>query len=342
MWVRYRLILLLAMGWQAGACSAGSINSIVELPIPKKSVLPSFVRPDVNAEFKAYEYVSGKGGAELRVPFRMHRPDRERSAQENFPLLIWMHGAGESGTDNVSHLRWLELLLESRQARENLFVLAVQLPKAKTVNTDLAAAHGPEEWGGIVAEIGKHAIEVLPIDRNRVYLSGLSMGGNHCWTMAAEEPTFFAAISPMASSGASELGRAKLTDVPIWVFHNADDPSIPIYDVRETVNSIRGLGGNISLTETSSRSGLQKHNCWTVAFTEYGLSDWLMAQRQGDDSPPPGRILMRTKFANLTRAIENYDIWGPRALPVLLVLLLAWAIRREIRAKASIAKKIHT
>ena len=112
-----------------------------------------------------------------------------------------------------------------------------------------------------------------------MYLTGLSSGGNGCWEMAMCWPQLFAAVAPLASGGGDRSRAATLTNIPIWVFHNHNDTSIPPDGDRETVAVVKAAGGNmIQLTLTG---GPQNHDSWTEAFRIHGLMAWILETAGG-------------------------------------------------------------
>jgi predicted peptidase len=129
----------------------------------------------------------------------------------------------------------------------------------------------------VVTAILEKTLRDYAIDPTRVYLTGLSGGGSGCWQLVLRHPKYFAAVAPLASKGVQSAQLDKLKKIPIWAFHSDEDAGPPIRFVRDTVTAIREAGGNAHLTEIESK----EHDCWTRAFNDYHLLDWLLAQRRG-------------------------------------------------------------
>jgi len=109
------------------------------------------------------------------------------------------------------------------------------------------------------------------VDRDRVYLTGLSMGGFGTWALAAAHPERFAAIVPICGGGnPADAGRLK--DLPIWVFHGAKDRAVPLERSEVMVNAIRKAGGSPKFTVYPEAG----HDSWTGAYTDPELYKWLL------------------------------------------------------------------
>ena len=240
---------------------------------------------------------------------------------KRYPLLIWTCGYGERGNDNLGQLMHLDHVFPDKANLEqyDFFVLAMQTPVGEPPWFRRPGPSLPDEPATVLMEIARNLQTKYPIDRDRLYLSGVSAGGGACWEIGMRYPKQFAAMVPMASPGAdmSDIDRlSKLAAVPIWVFHCRDDPAIPISGDRETVDAIRHLGGNISLTEIEGAS----HDCWTTAFRDYGAMEWMLANARGQKGVPPG--------------IRPWKWWNYGAIAV--VPLLVWLIVRSERRRRSV------
>ena len=125
----------------------------------------------------------------------------------------------------------------------------------------------------VVADLLEKTMREQPVDPDRVYLLGISSGGNACWDLASRHPDWFAAIVPI-SPGCGDLSQAaKLAATPIWVFQDYGDR--PEATVR-MVEAIEAAGGNIHLT--MPRTG--DHDTWTLALRGYDVVNWMLEQRR--------------------------------------------------------------
>ncbi|SDS45793.1 Alpha/beta hydrolase family protein [Microlunatus soli] len=196
------------------------------------------------------------------LAYLLHRPD---GGSEPLPLVIFLHGAGERGDD-------LELVAvhgpprQVSQGQELPFVMAAPQCPADTRWED-----HQESLFGLIDEL----VATLPIDPDRVCLTGLSMGGSGTWSLAARQPGRFAAIAPICGRG-DPATADRLTGLPIWAFHNTDDPIVPIAGTTGIVEAIEAAGGDIRATINP----VGGHDAWTAAYDDRSLYDWLLDHRR--------------------------------------------------------------
>ncbi len=114
-------------------------------------------------------------------------------------------------------------------------------------------------------------IASLPVDIDRVYLTGLSMGGFATWGWAVETPERFAAIAPICG-GWDPVDAPKLKKLPIWAFHGADDDVIDITDGQDMVDAVQAAGGNVKFTIYPDGG----HDVWTETYANPALYEWLL------------------------------------------------------------------
>jgi len=203
---------------------------------------------------------------------------------QRYPLVLFLHGAGERGSDNASQLKYLPAWLAEPAWRQQFpcFVIAPQCraehrwsafnwsdkkssPLAAEPTTDLAAAIAALE----------QVCASEPIDPDRIYLTGLSMGGYGSWELAARMPERFAAVVPICGGG-DEAQAAKLVNLPIWCFHGGADRVVPVERSQAMIAAIEAAGGRPKYTEFPGVG----HDSWTPAYRDSGLLEWLFAQRR--------------------------------------------------------------
>lgn len=254
------------------------------LLIGQATDLASFFEPH------EYRYTGGNYHNEA-FQYRLFKPSPLKPAKR-YPLLLWLHGHGESGSDSRTSLRWLELAIDdtSHLNKYPLFILVVQCPSA---NPDWFHHFGgaSSEWDNdmitIAVEILHKTMQEYPVDQERIYLAGISSGGNGCWETAMRYPDLFAAVVPMSSGGGDVSRAAMVKSIPIWAFHNLDDDAAPPDKDKVTVAAVNHSGGNAYLT--FPRSPDYKHDSWTAAFRKYNIIGWMLAQRRGGLCwQPPG------------------------------------------------------
>lgn len=218
-------------------------------------------------------------------PYRLLRP-RPYDPTRRYPLVLFLHGAGERGADNLQSLKWFVRLFAEPDvmARHPCFVIAPQCP-------------ADQKWADVDWSLPQHAlpahmaeplvqalamVEALradyAIDPLRQYAAGLSMGGYGVWDLLARRPRQFAAAVPICG-GADEATAPVLAPIPLWVFHGAKDDAVPVARSRNMVAALRQAGGNPKYTEYPELG----HNSWTPAAEDPGLLPWLFAQRAGGE-----------------------------------------------------------
>lgn len=204
--------------------------------------------------------------------------------QEKLPILLWLHGAGESGSDNLKHLRWFDRIFLDlgHLDKYQFFVLAIQNPTEnpfwfRSTRAWAKRKSTKDDMGEVAIDVLRSVMKKYPIDPNRVYVAGISEGGSSCWEIMARHPDLFAAGMPMAGPPIDKLTLHKLTKIPIWSFNNDNDHLSPVESVREAVDEINQLGGIAALTSDDGTV----HDCWTAAFQNHKSIEWMLDQRRG-------------------------------------------------------------
>ena len=232
-----------------------------------------------------YRYTGGRYEQEL-FRYRLFKP-RSMKPGEHYPLLLWLHGMGEAGSENWRSIRHLDLLFGdlAHMEKYRFFVLIVQCPRNNPSWFRSSAA--ADDMLTVVAEILRKTIGDYSVDQDRVYLAGVSSGGNGCWEIAMRHPDLFAAVVPMGSGGGDLSRAANLVNIPIWAFHSLEDKSTPPVGTQQMAAAVMRAGGNICLTLPPKSA----HDCWSEAFRKYDVMGWMLAQRRGPhiiDWTPPG------------------------------------------------------
>jgi lysophospholipase L1-like esterase/predicted esterase len=205
---------------------------------------------------------------------------------EQYPLVLFLHGAGERGRDNELQLRHFpeRMVTDEYRKRYNCFVLAPQCPKdeywvyvdwSDERSTPFAATPTSSMLGAIAAL--EKVVSDHPVDLDRIYLTGLSMGGYGTWDLATRHPGWFSAAAPICGGG-DERMVAKLAGLPFSVWHGAADRVVPAGRSRTMVEALRELDA-ITNVEYHELEGVG-HNSWTQAYGENGCLDWLFEQRR--------------------------------------------------------------
>jgi len=274
-----------------------------------------------------YRYTGGEYQDEL-FHYRLFVPATS-APDERMPLIVWLHGAGEVGPENIVHLLWLDDLIFSppwNRERFPFFLLAVQCPLSNGQWTRTNGQAG-DDMINVVQQILEKTLQDYPVDRRRVYLAGISSGGSGSWQLATRYPDYFAAVAPIASAGVSGDTIDNLVDIPVWAFHCTRDTVTPIEYVSTTVKALNRAGGTAHLTEVDATS----HDCWNPAFADYHLLDWLLTQRRDEVSPAPGTIFVSGHLKNFARDWKWWQIVVQIGLPAMLILAMWHAVRGRRR-----------
>lgn len=185
---------------------------------------------------------------------------KDYSEDKSFPLLLFLHGAGERGNDlNLVPKHGLPKLIE--EGKDFPFVVvSPQCPINKKWNTNALIA--------LIDEIvSKHKI-----DEDRIYVTGLSMGGNGTWRLATEIGDRLAAIIPICGWG-EPFDVCSLGNLPVWAFHGAKDLIVPVSSSQVLVNRLNYCKGNAKIT-IYPESG---HDSWTETYNNPEIYEWLLS-----------------------------------------------------------------
>ena len=198
-----------------------------------------------------------------------------------YPLVVFLHGAGERGRDNEKQLKYLPTWMAEPALRERhpCFLLAPQCREdERWVDISWAdkksTPQGPPTTDMLAVIAALNAvITAEPVDPGRIYLTGLSMGGYGSWDLAARQPERFAALLPICGGG-DEATAPRLAKLPIWCFHGDADKVVPVERSRTMIAAVRAAGGDPKYSELPGVG----HDSWTPAYRDPAVLDWLFAQ----------------------------------------------------------------
>ena len=216
------------------------------------------------------------------LPYRLMLPD-DYNEKESYPLILFLHGAGERGTDNVTQMKNVFQKISTKN--RGAILIAPQCdPENQWVDTPWA--EGPystdevpesNELQAVMALI-EYIQENYSVDKTRIYATGLSMGAFGVWDLMVRHNDVFAAGVACCGGGDPSKGEL-LKDTPMFVFHGDADPTVPVAGSRDTVNAILEAGGEVVFYKEYPN---YQHGIWDIAFEEVGLFDQLLEYRLSD------------------------------------------------------------
>ncbi len=232
------------------------VSIMVLVAIPALAAEPRASLVQQEKHFEAQITVTAK------IDYLLFLPPGYEKSKQRWPLILFLHGSGESGT-NLAKVKTEGLPKIVESMPDFPFILVSPQSAGRGWNSDTLNA------------LLNDVIHKCRVDKHRIYLTGLSMGGSGTWMLAAAHPERFAAIVPICGSG-NPADATKLAALPIWVFHGAKDGTVPVQRSRDMVEAIKAAGGNVKFTEYPEA----KHNSWTETYNNPELYKWLLAQKR--------------------------------------------------------------
>ncbi len=239
---------------------------------------------------------------------------------QNWPVILFLHGLGETGTDNEAQLDnrangAMDLVDGTNLALSPSFMVAPQTPVSN--------------WGDAVrqsqlTDILNDLEAEFAIDPDRIYVTGLSMGGNGTWATVATAPGRYAAAVPLCG-WANQASAPSLIQLPIWNFHAANDPTVGVAGSRNMIAALRAAGGDPIYTEYATGG----HGIWNVTYALPQLFTWLSSQRRGGAGNLPAAPFLRIEEPTieplwLTAASDPLDLAGTLASAGTGVTSIVW------------------
>ncbi|HZZ42957.1 MAG TPA: dienelactone hydrolase family protein [Tepidisphaeraceae bacterium] len=195
--------------------------------------------------------------------------DYDQDPSRKWPLILFLHGAGERG-DDLNKLKSWGIPLLCEQGKNTSFIAICPLCPAR------------ESWLPMsLNELLDHITTQYRIDPDRIYVTGASMGGNGTWNFAQQYPDRIAAIAPVCGGG-DPNDVASLKNLPIWIFHGQKDPVVPFRREQAMIDALSPLHGRMRLTIYPGIG----HECWNAAYATPDLIPWLLQQRRGQPLQP--------------------------------------------------------
>jgi predicted esterase len=232
------------------------------------------------------------------IPYRLFVPDNY-DTQKSYPIILTLHGLGECGTDNEIHIElnhiatcWAD---SAFQQKHPCFVVSPQCPVSFNWTTESVKFS--------VSEIMDSLISNYNIDTNRIYITGLSLGGNGTWDYLISNPDLYAAAIPVCGWHDSSLVKS-IKHIPIWNHHGASDPTVNVTNARQMISAYENLNLPVVYTNCNeficnTMSAEKKyrlisdevdyiyseyngvgHNAWDYAYTDTSVLEWLLSKRR--------------------------------------------------------------
>ncbi len=210
----------------------------------------------------------------VRAKYWLYLPPGYRQGKAKWPLILFLHGAGERGDDlsQVAIHGPPKLVAKKGQALP-FVIVSPQCPKDEWWNNKLQTATLESLLDDVVSR--------YRIDTRRIYITGLSMGGFGTWTLAAAHPDQFAAIAPICGGG-NPADAARIAHLPAWVFHGAKDEAVPLSRSQEMVKALRKAGGKPKFTVYPDAG----HDSWTAAYSNPALYQWFLQHSRAPKKRP--------------------------------------------------------
>jgi len=199
--------------------------------------------------------------------YLLHIPEDYGKTEKQWPLMLFLHGAGQRG-DNIEDIKTHGPpgIVEKKDDFP-FIMISPQCPK--------------DEWWEptLLMSLVDSVIDSYAVDEDRIYVTGLSMGGFGTWDLAIQYPHRFAAIVPICGGG-RPLFVDRIKHLPTWVFHGTKDDVVPIERSQEMVDALKSCGGNVKFTVYPDAP----HNSWTETYDNPELYEWLLKQVRKADS----------------------------------------------------------
>ena len=196
------------------------------------------------------------------INYLLFLPKDYSKAGKSSPMIVFLHGSGERGNDLDKVKAWGPPAIVEKNPDFPFIVLSPQCPDGEWWNSFLLKA------------MIDNVLAKYNVDKSRVYLTGLSMGGFGTWELAMAYPNYFAAIVPICGGGNPQL-ISRLKDIPTWVFHGKKDDAVPEQQSAMMVEALKKVGGDVEYTVLPEGGHV---DAWVYAYDKAGVFDWFLKQ----------------------------------------------------------------
>lgn len=204
------------------------------------------------------------------IPYRLFVPVLASPGQ-TVPLILFLHGRGDGGTDNISQTYWMSSMQANTADGDHAaFVLAPQLRTGWNFGT---TDGNPTEGLKLTMRALQQAMANPNVDVNRIYVTGVSAGAYGVWDALRRYPKLFAAGVPMSYAGSTGWAKT-IAHIPVWAFQGSNDPVRPAKQMRKLIAAIVAAKGSPKYTEIAGGG----HYIWDSLYNGAALYEWLFAQ----------------------------------------------------------------
>src|SRR5664279_1427060 len=237
----------------------------------------SFAQP---SRFSTLKYTNSKGDT---LNYRLLFPDAD--TLRKYPLVIFLHGSGERGSDNDAQLKWgvENFATDQNMMLHPAIVIAPQCPDKMSwsnfsrtkISSEMRLIPDPSKPMQLVIELIHQLEKTMPVDTNRIYITGLSMGGFGTYDAIERYPGLFAAAVPVCGGG--DITRASsIAHIPIWIFTGAEDAAVnPLFSL-DMVEALTRAGAHPGFTQYPEVG----HFSWLGAYSDPLMMEWLFRQHK--------------------------------------------------------------
>ena len=218
-------------------------------------------------------------------------------------ILVFLHGIGERGSENLANIRLAvpDIVKQIKAAKQKVVLLAPQCPGDQLWATrhrggaEAKLAEKPRQALGMVPILIQKKIREFDADPDRVYITGLSLGGYGTWELMERYGTGLFAAGITCSGGGDPAQTGKMKDLPIWIFHGEADQTLPVMLSRRMYTALKEAGSNVVFYR--EYPGVP-HDCWTRTYQNPEVWKWLFSQKRGVKSgirPEQGEVVKVTQ-----------------------------------------------
>jgi predicted peptidase len=230
--------------------------------------------------FSFEKFTNGKGDT---LKYRQLYPDYD--TLRKYPLIIFLHGSGERGNDNDAQLKWgvKNFATDQNMQLHPAFVIAPQCPEnsnwsnfsSRKNTSTISLQKNPSKQMELLIALIHETIKKFPVDTNRIYITGLSMGGFGTFDAIERYPNLFAAAVPVCGGGDISMANS-IKHIPIWIFHGAEDVTVdPIFS-RTMIEALTKAGAHPGYTQYPEVG----HFSWIAAYSDPLMMEWLFRQHK--------------------------------------------------------------